>query len=178
MSNRERRVSSPPPDGSARAFPARALDDEALLDAPLLDAASLACAGDPRGSLDAHDGAISEGQNRRTRERFEVTWSVDCATEDTFLFAAITNISEIGIFVKTTEPLAVGTALTLRFAPDARAEPFILRGTVVWVNEVRPLHDNPNPGMGICFSDLLPADRERIVEVIRTIAYLRDVPTN
>jgi type IV pilus assembly protein PilZ len=119
----------------------------------------------------------SEGRDRRSWERIEVTWSVDCATEDTFLYASITNISEMGIFVRTTDPLAVGTHLTLRFAPSADAE-FVLRGAVQWVNEVRPLSDNPNPGMGICFIDLTLADRERIVDVIHTIAYLREVPTN
>ncbi len=168
MSDRERRGSTPPPDAQARALPGQLLDE---------GPGPLACSGDIV-ALDLDEAVSSDGRNRRTRERFEVTWSVDCATDDTFLFAAITNISEMGIFVKTIEPLAVGTALTLRFAPDPRAEPFILRGKVAWVNELRPLHDNPNPGMGICFSDLLPGDRERIVEAVRTIAYLRDVPTN
>lgn len=172
MSDRQRRVSSPPPGAPPLALSAQLLDEGAALEAD-----PLACSGD-QALFDSDEALSADGRNRRTRERFEVTWSVDCATEDTFLFAAITNISEMGIFVKTTEPLAVGTALTLRFAPDQRSEPFILRGTVAWVNELRPLHDNPNPGMGICFSDLLPGDRERIVETIHTIAYLREVPSN
>lgn len=115
--------------------------------------------------------------DRRSTGRVDVTWSVDCETEDTFLYASITNISEMGIFVRTTEPLAVGTELTLRFTPTSRPqETFVLRGTVQWVNPVRPLRDNPNPGMGIRFIELTPADRERIVETIRTIAYLREDP--
>ncbi len=40
--------------------------------------------------------------DRRSTERVDVLWSVDCETEDTFLYAAITNISEMGIFVRTT----------------------------------------------------------------------------
>lgn len=107
-----------------------------------------------------------------------MTWAVDCETEDTFLYAKITNISEMGIFVRTTDPLPVGTQLTLRFAPPQMREPFVLQGTVQWVNELRPLHDNPNPGMGIRFMSLTPADREQIVETIRTIAYLREDPSN
>ncbi len=55
----------------------------------------------------ATQGAIGEGHERRSSERIEVTWSVDCETEDTFLYASITNISEMGIFVHTTEPLPV-----------------------------------------------------------------------
>ncbi len=129
--------------------------------------ASVTC-GDAHGEADPCD--------RRSSERIEVLWSVDCETEDTFLYAAITNISEMGIFVRTTEPLAVGTSVTLRFAPHEHKQPFILAGTVQWVNKVRPQKDNPNPGMGIRFCSLSPEDRERIVEAIRTIAYLREEP--
>lgn len=111
---------------------------------------------------------------RRSSTRFDVTWSVDCETEETFLYAAIANISELGIFVRTTEPLGTGTQLTLRFVPPDASEPFVLQGTVQWVNMVRPMHDNPNPGMGIRFVDLTLEDRERLVATIRTIAYLRE----
>jgi type IV pilus assembly protein PilZ len=104
-----------------------------------------------------------------------VTWSVDCETEDTFLYAAITNISELGIFVATTEPLAIGTELTLRFSPR-NEEPFVLQGRVQWINEVRLDGDNLNPGMGVQFVGIGPDDRERLVEVVKTIAYLRDEP--
>lgn len=115
-----------------------------------------------------------ESLNRRSSQRIAVTWSVDCETEDTFLYASITNISEMGIFVHTIDPLPVGTQLTLRFAPPNSRESFVLAGVVQWINRVRPHHDNPNPGMGIRFLALGPDDRERIVETIRTIAYLRD----
>jgi type IV pilus assembly protein PilZ len=119
----------------------------------------------------------SIGSNRRSVERVEVTWSVDCETDDTFLYASITNISELGIFVQTIEPLPVGCALTLRFAPRAGAEPFVLRGSVQWVNRIDAVRETPNPGMGIRFVDLAAEDRERLVEAIHTIAYLRDDPT-
>jgi len=116
------------------------------------------------------------GRERRSSERLDVMWSVDCETEETFLYAAITNISVMGIFVRTTDPLPVGTHLTLRFAPPHEREAFALSGMVQWVNPLRPRQDNPHPGMGIRFSSLSPAERERIVEAIRTIAYLREEP--
>jgi type IV pilus assembly protein PilZ len=127
----------------------------------------------PKGERGPADSAPDD---RRSNDRVEVLWSVDCETEDTFLYAAITNISEMGIFVRTTDPLAVGTAVTLRFAPPHASEAFVLGGTVQWVNQLRPRADNPNPGMGIRFATLTLADRERIVETIRTIAYLREEP--
>ena len=55
---------------------------------------------------------------RRIFDRFEVTWDVDCTTEDTFLYASISNISEMGIFVTTREPLVVGTKILLSFTPQ------------------------------------------------------------
>jgi type IV pilus assembly protein PilZ len=112
--------------------------------------------------------------NRRSAERIDVLWSVDCETEDTFLYASIANISELGIFVKTHEPLEVGMRLTLRFAPPGAREAFVLTGVVQWVNPVLALSISPNPGMGIRFVDLTPDDRERLVDAIRTIAYVRD----
>jgi type IV pilus assembly protein PilZ len=104
-----------------------------------------------------------------------VFWSVDCETEDTFLYASITNISELGIFVHTTSPLSVGMELTLRFAPPSQS-PFSLRGVVQWTNPVRRRGYNLNPGMGIRFAELSAEERERLVGVIKTIAYLRGDP--
>lgn len=43
-------------------------------------------------------------------------WPVDCETEGTFLFAAITNVSQLGIFVRTEEPLEVGRVISLKFS--------------------------------------------------------------
>jgi type IV pilus assembly protein PilZ len=122
------------------------------------------------------EGMDALSADRRTSARFEVEWAVDCVAEDTFLYASIANISEMGIFVRTTEPLDVGTRLTLSFSPPG-SEPFKLAGVVAWVNKVRDNGDNPNPGMGIRFVDLQFADRERLVEVIHTIAYVRETPS-
>jgi type IV pilus assembly protein PilZ len=119
--------------------------------------------------------ASIEDADRRIFDRYDVEWAVDCVASDTFLYASITNISEMGIFVRTTEPLKLNTKLRLTFAPPG-AEGFQLEGCVAWVNRVRENGDNPNPGMGIRFVHLKPEERERLVEVIRTIAYLRHLP--
>jgi len=120
----------------------------------------------------APDESLSDDE-RRTFDRYDVEWAVDCVASDTFLFASITNISEMGIFVKTTDPLKTGTRLRLTFAPPG-AEGFQLEGVVTWINHLRDDGDNLNPGMGIKFVNLTMDQRERLVEVIRTIAYLRD----
>jgi type IV pilus assembly protein PilZ len=128
--------------------------------------------GDPKNGSSGASPSVP-ASDRRSYDRFDVTWSVDCVASDTFLYASIANISQMGIFVLTTEPLAVGTPLVLSFAPPGH-EPFKLDGVVAWVNKVKPGGDNPNPGMGIRFTALALEDRERLVEVIRTIAYVRE----
>jgi type IV pilus assembly protein PilZ len=115
----------------------------------------------------------ARADERRVYDRFDVEWAVDCVADDTFLYASISNISAMGIFVRTTDPASVGTRLMLAFEPPGY-ESFKLEGQVAWINAVRPDGDNLNPGMGVRFVNLRPEDRERLVEVIRTIAYVRE----
>ena len=124
------------------------------------------------GSSPPEKNALGASE-RRSTDRYDVTWAVDCETEDTFLYAAITNISEMGIFVRTREPLAVGTRVQLSFAPEGTDETMTMAGVVQWINPVRALSVSLNPGMGIRFVDLTPEARERLVELVRTIAYVR-----
>lgn len=129
---------------------------------------------DAEGRSDA-GAALATVTDRRHFDRYDVSWAVDCVASDTFLYASIANISEMGIFVRTVEPLRVGTLLRLGFAAPGE-EAFELEGCVAWVNRVREGGDNPNPGMGVRFVELTAEARERIVSVIRTIAYVRDLP--
>jgi type IV pilus assembly protein PilZ len=110
-------------------------------------------------------------KDRRSAERVPVEIPVDYRSEKTFLFASIRNISELGIFVETRDPLPPGTSLTLHFdlPVGTRVEE---RGEVVWINPYRPGEENLNPGMGIRFLSLSPQAREMIVDLVRKIAYL------
>jgi type IV pilus assembly protein PilZ len=128
-----------------------------------------------------HDASMSDGPDdessqsgidRRQYERFETSISVDYSSGDTFLFSYIQNISEMGIFIRSDTPLPVGTVLELRFAPDGQTAMQLL-GEVTWINPYRPFGDNLNPGMGVRFRELSPDLRERIVALVRTVAYLR-----
>src|SRR6185436_8496762 len=92
-----------------------------------------------------------------------------------FLFAYITDIRAMGIFVQTRGPEPAGTRLNLRFMVPGQDRPFELEGEVIWVNPYRPGdRENLNPGMGIRFVDLTQSDRERLTELVKTFAYLDD----
>ena len=115
----------------------------------------------------------SGGVERRTYERFDAELSVDWASSDQFLFSYITNISEMGIFIRSDHPPVIGTALRLRFSIDGEAA-LELAGVVAWINPVRTDRENLNPGMGVRFTELTPDQRERVVSLVKTVAYLQD----
>ena len=113
----------------------------------------------------------SGGPERREHERFDTELSVDWTSGENFLFSYITNISEMGIFVRSDDPVPIGTLLRVRFGLEG-ADPLELEGEVVWINPLRADGDNLNPGMGVRFTQITPDQRERIVDIVRTIAYL------
>jgi type IV pilus assembly protein PilZ len=112
------------------------------------------------------------GRERREHRRVMVSMEVDYGCDNTFLFAYITDLSAMGIFIQTSTPHPPGTSLNLRFQP--RGGPQLdVEGRVIWVNPPRK-HDSINPGMGVQFVDLTPAQREQIKALVRTFAYLSD----
>jgi uncharacterized protein (TIGR02266 family) len=120
------------------------------------------------------------GSERRQHERVLVDIEVDYRADDTFLFAYITDISAMGIFVQTNTPEEVGTRLNLcfRMPPtdvDGDGRLMELEGEVTWINPQRP--DDPggrNPGMGIRFVNLEDSDRADLMRMVRTFAFLDD----
>jgi type IV pilus assembly protein PilZ len=112
-------------------------------------------------------------EERREHERYEASYAVDYASGDTFLFSYLTNISEMGIFIRSDNPLEVGTSLRLRFQIENQ-EPLIIEGEVIWVNPFKESGENLNPGMGVRFRHLTAELREQVVDLVRTVAYLAD----
>jgi type IV pilus assembly protein PilZ len=112
------------------------------------------------------------GRDRRQWERVLVDLEVDYRSDDTFLFAYITDISAMGIFVRTTTPEPVGARLNLRFNVPGQGM-LELEGAVIWINPFRPGdRENLNPGMGVQFIGLGPEQRKVLRETIKTFAYL------
>ncbi len=111
--------------------------------------------------------------DRRAAPRVLVDFEVDYASEENYLFAYIIDISETGIFVRTTSPESPGTHLNLRFRPDDATPQLEVEGEVIWVNPFRPgAVDNLHPGMGIRFVAIDDEVRDRLLELVRRFAYL------
>jgi type IV pilus assembly protein PilZ len=120
-----------------------------------------------RADLDAN-------ADRRAHERVPVDIEVDYRASDTFLFAYITDISAMGIFIQTNRPEPPGTRLNLCFRSHT-GRLLEVAGEVIWVNPERP-HDaeGRNPGMGVRFVDLDDDVRDELLRMVRTFAYLDD----
>jgi type IV pilus assembly protein PilZ len=117
------------------------------------------------------------GADRRINERVLVDIEVDYRADQTFLFAYITDISAMGIFVQTNTPEPEGTRLNLcfRMPKELGGKKMEVEGEVVWVNHHRPKDpQGRNPGMGIQFVDLTPQQRDEVMRMVRTFAYLDD----
>ncbi len=121
----------------------------------------------------------TDGPNRRSETRHAVHLDVDCNSGDSFLYAYITDISSMGIFIRTDTPLPVGTRLELGFTPPgSKDEPqgrrLELTGEVMWNTTGQA---NAAPGMGVRFHHTAPKTRSRLLEIVRAIAYLdNDAP--
>jgi type IV pilus assembly protein PilZ len=119
---------------------------------------------------------VADADRRRT-PRVPTHIEVDYRTEGTYLFASITDISALGIFVRTDDPLPQGSRLELRFsAPELPGvpvgPPLSLSGEVVWVTF------DEQTGMGVRFLEVSRDDQERLLELVRAIAYLDDRSAN
>lgn len=111
--------------------------------------------------------------DRRQFPRFPVDFEVDYRAEDTFLFAYVSNLSAMGIFVRTDRPDPPGTVLRLRFRPPGFDYPLELDGVVTWINPPRSSAEkNRNPGMGLQFTNLSEAQKRALIELVRRLAYL------
>src|SRR4051794_21920901 len=114
------------------------------------------------------------GADRRVHARVTVDIEVDYKSADNFLFAYITDISAMGIFIRTNVPEPPGTRLNLCFTPPGGPQ-LNLEGRVMWVNPYRPgSYDNINPGMGVQFIELTAEHREQMVTLFRPFASLSD----
>jgi len=95
--------------------------------------------------------------------------TVETGEGETFLFAYVASLEDLGVFVRSDHPLPIGTRIKLGF----EGSDIVLVGEVVWINPVKN-DDNPNPGMGIRLLSLDLDQRDHLVSLVRAIAYLDD----
>src|SRR5256885_3245247 len=75
---------------------------------------------------------------------------------DQFIARYGTDVSPGGIFIRTREPLGVGTSLRFEFSLAGGQSLLAGHGTVVWVREPDQTRAGVIPGMGVRFDKLSP----------------------
>ena len=75
------------------------------------------------------------------------------------------DVSRDGIFIRTREPLPVGTRLKLDFQLVDTVPLFQGDGTVVWIREHDPARAGVTPGMGVRF-DRLSGESQTTLDTI------------
>src|SRR5215468_7991764 len=85
---------------------------------------------------------------------------------DQFIERYAADVSRGGIFIRTREPLAVGTQLKFDFQLQDAAPLMSGEGTVVWIREHDPTRAAVTPGMGVRFDKLTPASQPVLDKIL------------
>ncbi len=97
------------------------------------------------GDATGDDGELGSGEQRRG-QRFTINKEFE--SFDAFIHEYVTNISRTGAFVRSKQPLPVGTQVDLRFTVVMDEIE-----TIEGVGEVVRVQKDP-PGMGVVFTEL------------------------
>jgi uncharacterized protein (TIGR02266 family) len=87
------------------------------------------------------------------------------ASLDQFIERYAVDVSRGGIFIRTREPLAVGTPLRFDFQLQDGSALLAGEGTIVWIRENDPSRAGVTPGMGVRF-DKLSSTSQPVLEKI------------
>src|SRR5579862_7586179 len=88
------------------------------------------------------------------------------ASLDQFIERYAVDVSRGGIFIRTREPLAVGTQLRFDFQLQDAAPLLAGEGTVVWIRENDPARAGVTPGMGVRFDKLSPSSQPVLEKIL------------
>ncbi|AGC45512.1 hypothetical protein MYSTI_04214 [Myxococcus stipitatus DSM 14675] len=93
-----------------------------------------------------------------------------CEADNVTLYARIANLSEGGLFLRTSTPLARGAKAVLRLTPGDHPE-VQAEATVVWLRDAED--KSYPPGMGLQFEEL---DAETLGRLRRIISHQQKNP--
>ncbi|MBW1810098.1 MAG: TIGR02266 family protein [Deltaproteobacteria bacterium] len=105
---------------------------------------------------------------KRAHIRAPIELKVEYKKMNTFFADYTKNISKGGTFIKTDRPLPVGTEFLFRLVIPSLADPFEIKGTVIWTNsEERKDHPEIDEfGMGIQFVYENDGDRDDFEQMV------------
>jgi uncharacterized protein (TIGR02266 family) len=88
------------------------------------------------------------------------------ASLDEFVARYGADVSAGGIFIRTRQPLAVGSLLRFDFSLTDGSHLMAGMGTVVWIREPDPSRAGSIPGMGLRFDQLAPESQQNHQQIL------------
>ncbi|MBZ0119683.1 MAG: TIGR02266 family protein [Sandaracinaceae bacterium] len=112
---------------------------------------------------------MSAPDDRRQHTRVPIALKVEYKRLNSFFADYTKNISRGGTFIRTKNPLAIGTEFLFQLQIPNLEEPLTLRGKVQWVVHEHEATEAQEPGMGIGFVWESEADRDRIENTVEKL---------
>lgn len=106
-------------------------------------------------------GKKYSGADRRQHPRKDIDIEIVYSSLDTFFYDYAVNISRGGMFIRTENPLHVGSNIKLRFSLPDSDRLIETRGKVVHTVSGKRRKSEPH-GMGIMFEEIKDEDRDLI----------------
>lgn len=120
-----------------------------------------------RGSI---VGAVSDDDDeRRNHARVPIALKVEYKRLNSFFADYTKNISRGGTFIRTSNPLAIGTEFMFHLRVPKLEKPLSIKGKVQWVVADADSTEEQDPGMGIGFVYDSEADRDKIANVVEKL---------
>ena len=115
------------------------------------------------------DDAPNPFDERRTHPRMPIALRVEYKRLNSFFADYTKNISRGGTFIRTANPLAIGTEFVFHLAVPSLDDPLSLKGKVQWIVNEAEATEHQEPGMGIGFVYESEAERDRIANTVETL---------
>lgn len=107
--------------------------------------------------------------DRRSHPRLPIALKVEYKRLNSFFADYTKNISRGGTFIRTKNPLAIGTEFVFQLGVPNLDAPLALRGKVQWIVREDEATPEQEPGMGIGFVYESEADRDRIANTVEKL---------
>jgi uncharacterized protein (TIGR02266 family) len=109
---------------------------------------------------------MEQPPSKETRVPVNLRIKFRSETIEQFVERYAVDVSRGGIFIRTREPLAVGTQLKFDFQLQDTSPLMAGEGTVVWIREHDPNRAGVTPGMGVRFDKLTPASQPVLDKIL------------
>jgi uncharacterized protein (TIGR02266 family) len=109
---------------------------------------------------------MEQPPSKETRVPVNLRIKFRSETIEQFVERYAVDVSRGGIFIRTREPLAVGTQLKFDFQLQNTSPLMAGEGTVVWIREHDPNRAGVTPGMGVRFDKLTAASQPVLDKIL------------